>query len=201
LYQMPGSLCGIRLIRPSDQYPGMLSSEETVLVVVDIQGKLAQLMHDREGLFSNAKKMIRGAGILELPIIWVEQNPRGLGPTVPEIAELMPGISPISKMTFSCAGNSEFTRRLESLGRKHVLLLGIETHVCIYQSAMDLLELGYRVHVIADAVSSRTEENKRLALTKIRDLGATLTTTETALFELLKVAEGPRFKAMLEIVR
>jgi nicotinamidase-related amidase len=179
----------------------MLSSEETVLVVVDIQGKLAQLMHDRESLFDNVKKMIRGAGILELPIIWVEQNPRGLGPTVPEIAELMPGKIPISKMTFSCAGNRNFTRELEALGRKQVLLVGIETHVCIYQTVMDLKELSYEVQVVADAVSSRTEENKRVALMRIRDLGAALTTAETALFELLKVAEGPRFKAMLKVVK
>jgi len=179
----------------------MLSSEETVLVVVDIQGKLAQLMYERESLFENVKKMIRGAGVLELPIVWVEQNPRGLGPTVPEIAELMPEKIPISKMTFSCAGNRVFTRELEVLGRKQVLLVGIETHVCIYQTVMDLKELGYEVQVVADAVSSRTEENKSVALMRIRDLGATLTTTETALFELLKVAEGPRFKAMLEIVK
>jgi nicotinamidase-related amidase len=179
----------------------MLTADRTVLVVVDVQGKLAQIMFNRENLFANIGKMIRGIRLLGIPIIWLEQNPRGLGPTAREIADLMPGIEPISKMTFSCCGNPEFMRRLESLGRGQVLLVGIETHVCIYQTAMDLVGMDYEVQVVADAVSSRTEENKTLALTKIRDLGAGLTTTETALFELLKVAKGPKFKEMLRIVK
>lgn len=179
----------------------MLDSDNSVLVVVDIQGKLARIMHGKDELFDNARKMIRGAKVLRIPIIWVEQNPKGLGPTIPEIAVLLKGRIPISKMTFSCCGKREFVKELEALGRRQVLLVGIETHVCIYQTTMDLIAMHYEVQVVADAVSSRTEENKRIALTRIRDLGAGLTTTETALFELLKVAEGPRFRKLLEIVK
>jgi len=179
----------------------MLTAENSVLVVVDIQGKLAQIMYERDALFTNVKKMIRGALVLGVPIIWVEQNPQGLGPTVPEIKELLAGLSPLEKFSFSCYREKRFVDRLESLGRRQVLLAGIEAHVCVYQTAMDLLGAGYEVQVVADAVSSRTRENKEIALTKMRDLGAVMTSTESALFELLRVAKGPKFKEILQIVK
>ncbi len=179
----------------------MLTRENSVLLVVDIQGKLAQIMHERDALFTNVGKMIRGAQVLGIPIIWVEQNPQGLGPTVPEIAELLAGLKPVEKFSFSCWGEKRFVDELKSLGRRQVILTGIEAHVCIYQTAMDLLGAGYEVEVVADAVSSRTRENKQIALIKMRDLGAALTSTETALFELLRVAQGPKFKEILQIVK
>lgn len=179
----------------------MLTTENSVLLVIDVQGKLAQIMHERDALFTNVRKMIKGAQVLGVPIIWVEQNPKGLGPTVPEIRELLAGLSPVEKFSFSCWGEKSFVDELKSLGRRQVLLAGIEAHVCIYQTAMDLLAAGYEVQVVADAVSSRTKENKEIALVKVRDLGAALTSTETALFELLRVAKGPKFKEILQIVK
>ncbi len=179
----------------------MLTTGNSVLLVVDIQGKLAQIMYERDALLTNVKKMIRGAQVLGVPIIWVEQNPQGLGPTVPEIRELLVGLSPLDKFSFSCCGEKSFLERLESLGRRQVLLAGIEAHVCIYQTAMDLLAAGYEVQIVADAVSSRTRENREIALTKMRDLGAVMTSTECALFELLRVAKGPKFKEILQIVK
>ena len=138
----------------------MLSTAAAVLVIVDVQGKLAQLMSDRETLFANLQCMIRGAQALAVPILWVEQNPAKLGPTIPEVAELLPALAPIAKTSFSCAGNPAFMAELERLGRKQVLVVGIEAHVCVYQTATDLLGAGYTVEVVEDAVASRIASNK-----------------------------------------
>ena len=178
----------------------MLNVEDSVLVVVDVQGKLAQIMHGKEALFESIKRIIRGARVLDVPVLWVEQNPAGLGPTTAEIAALLPG-EPIPKLSFSCCGEKRFMEALGKLNRRQVLLAGIETHVCIYQTAVDLAARQYEVQIVADAVSSRTARNRDLGLQEARDGGAGLTSVETVLFELLRVAEGPRFKEILGIVR
>ena len=179
----------------------MFTIENSVLVIVDVQGKLAQLMYQKDALFENLQKIIRGAQILQVPILWVEQNPKGLGPTIPEVAELLRDIEPISKLSFSCCANERFMQRLEALGHRQALLAGIETHICVHQTAMDLLQLGYEVQIVTDAVSSRTVENKQIGLEKIRAAGGVLTSVETALFELLRVAKGPKFKELLALVK
>jgi len=179
----------------------MLTVENMALLIIDVQSKLAQLMDGRETLVENLQRIIQGAQILGVPIIWTEQNPKGLGPTIPEVAELLSGYRPLTKFSFSCCGDEDFMQELRALNRKQILLAGIETHICIYQTAMDLISLGYEVEVVADAVSSRAGENKRIGLEKIRDGGGRLTSTETALFELLKVAEGEKFKGILQIIK
>lgn len=179
----------------------MLRLENTLLLLVDVQGKLAHSMHDREALFANLQRLIRGVQALELPILWMEQYPQGLGPTVPEISSLLEGYRPIAKTSFSCCGSEAFLQALAATGRWQVLLAGIETHVCIYQTTADLLARGYHVEVVADAVSSRTAQNREIGLQRVRAVGAALTSVEMALFELQRVAEGPRFKELLRIVR
>ncbi len=179
----------------------MLKAEKTILTVVDVQGKLAHLMHEKEALFENLRKVIRGIQVLGIPIIWVEQNPKGLGPTIPEIADLLSDVQPIAKLSFNCCRNDYFVQALKATARDQVLLAGIETHICIYQTAIGLLSQGYEVQVVTDAVSSRTAQNKEVGLQKMRDAGVSLTSTETALFELLEVAEGERFKEILKIVK
>ncbi|MCB9058465.1 MAG: hydrolase [Calditrichae bacterium] len=179
----------------------MLNKEKTALVVVDIQGKLAQLVYEHEKLFNNVKKTIKGARILGLPIIWLEQNPDGLGPTVPDIAEELNGIEPLAKMTFSCAKHKPFLKKLKDTGCVQVLIVGIETHICVYQTAMELFDLGYEVEIVADAVSSRTLENKNIALQKMRDTGIKLSSVEMCLYELQEVAEGDVFKQILKLIK
>jgi nicotinamidase-related amidase len=179
----------------------MLTTDKTVLVVIDMQGKLAQSMHCRELLFENVQKIIKGAQVLGMPMLMTEQNPKGLGPTVPEIADLVPGVRRIPKLSFSCCSDESFSKELSGLQRRQVLLSGIEAHVCLYQTTVDLGASGYEVHVLADAVSSRTAENKAIGLQKMRDAGASITSVETALFELLRVAEGPAFKQIIGIVK
>jgi nicotinamidase-related amidase len=179
----------------------MLKMENTVLVLVDIQGKLATLMYNKEEFFSNLARLIKGTKVLEIPIIWNEQLPDKLGRTIPEIKELLDGLTPLEKGTFSCCGNQDFMERIKSIDRRQVLLAGMETHVCVYQTALDLLPEGFEVHLVADAVSSRTLENRQTGIQAIKDLGARLTSVEMALFELLKVAEGDKFKQIIEIVK
>lgn len=180
----------------------MLITDNTTLLVVDVQGKLAELMHQREALFANVQRMIKGAKVLELPILVTEQVPEKLGATRPEIAEhLAKETEPIHKSSFSCCGNAAFMEQFKALGRRQVLLTGIETHICVYQTALDLLDLGYEVQLVTDAVSSRAAENRQIGIERMKEAGATLTTTEMALFELLRAAEGPQFKEITKIVK
>ena len=179
----------------------MLTTDDSVFLLIDTQGKLAHSMCAKDSLFSNLKKLVKGMRALEIPILWAEQNPKGLGPTVQEIAELLPDLQPMTKYSFSCYQNQEFRQALEALGRQSVLVAGIETHVCVYQTVRDLRKAEYDVQLVADAVSSRTIENKHIGLEKCREVGASLTSVETALFELLEVAEGDKFKQILDVVK
>ena len=179
----------------------MLAVDKCALVVIDIQGKLAQLMHRKESLFENAQKLIKGVQILGIPVIVTEQYPKGLGPTIPEIAALFPNFRPLPKVAFSCCGDEGFQRELPAVNRRQIIICGIEAHVCVYQTTVDLLASGYEVEVVADVVSSRTAENRELALQRMRDEGARITSVEMVLFELMKVAEGPKFKEVSKIVK
>lgn len=180
----------------------MLKRDQAVLIVVDIQGKLAQLMHDKEELFANATRMIEGAKALGVPIIWTEQVPEKLGATTPEIAELLQTVAaPISKISFSCVGCQPFMAQLAELGRRQILMMGIEAHICVYQTTVDLARQGYEVHVISDAVSSRVAGNKQVGLNRMQAQGAVISSTEMALFELLKRAEGAAFKTITQLVK
>jgi len=175
--------------------------ENSVLVVVDVQEKLTSVMHEKERLRLELGKLIKGIKVLEVPIILTEQNPRGLGITIAEVKALLPDLEPIYKMAFSCLGEEGLPKRLKDLGRKQIILTGIETHVCVYQTAMDLIDAGYDVQVVSDCVSSRTPENKKLALKKMREAGIVITSTEIILFELLKTADSPKFREIASIIK
>ena len=179
----------------------MLDITNCCLVVVDVQGKLAQLMHNKDVLFKNIQIFIQAAHILDIPILWCQQCPDALGPTVPEIALLLTANEPINKAAFSCCGAEPFNSKLNDLARNQVLLCGIETHVCIYQTTVDLLRKGFEVNVVADAVSSRALENKQLALKRMAAENAKLYCTEMALFELLRTAEHPRFREIARLIK
>lgn len=179
----------------------MLDIQNCCLVVVDIQDKLAQLMHDKESLFKNIQILIKAAKFLNIPILWCQQCPQSLGPTISQIAELLSDNEPINKASFSCCGCDRFNAKLAELSRRQVLLCGIEAHVCIYQTAVDLLHKGFSVDVPADAVSSRTLENKQIAINRMSTVGINVTTTEMALFELLKTADHPQFKQIAKLIK
>jgi len=179
----------------------MLDIEKSCLAVVDVQGKLAQLMHAKEDLFKNIQILIKAAKILNIPIIWCQQCPEALGATVPSISELLSDNEPIDKASFSCCGEKRFNSKLKGLSRQQILLCGIEAHVCIYQTAVDLLRKGFLVEVIADAVSSKTPENKQLAITRMQAEGVSVSSVEMALFELLRTAEHPQFKRIAKLIK
>ena len=179
----------------------MLNRENAVLVVVDVQGRLANLMHEKDLFFENLVRVIRGAQVLNIPIIWNEQLPDKLGETIPQIKDILTEMSPLVKNTFSCCGNLDFSDRLAALKRKQVLVTGMETHVCVYQTAADLLRQDYSVYLVADAVSSRSLENKKVGIEAITRCGAQITSVEMALFEMLRTAEGDEFKQIINIVK
>ena len=181
--------------------PSPLTTDNTVLVVIDFQERLFPVMHDKEKLLRNVVKLIKGVKVLEIPVVLTEQYPKGLGPTIPEIKELLPDIKPIEKVCFNCCDEESFCKSLESLKRRQVLIAGIEAHICVYQTAITLSRAGYEVQVVGDCVSSREPENKLVSLFKMGAAGISPTTTEMALFELLKVAKGDKFKQISNIVK
>jgi nicotinamidase-related amidase len=178
--------------------PELMSRNDTGLLVIDVQTKLMDKMADRNGVIANVARLIEGAKILGLAVQATEQYPKGIGPTVPELADRLP-VRP-EKLTFSCCGLPQVAEDFRSRGIQKVLLAGIETHVCVQQSALDLIAQGFRVYVAADAVASRKELDRELALRRLDRAGAVLTTTEAALFEWTERAGTPEFKQISKLV-
>ena len=178
-----------------------LLKDDAVLLVVDIQGRLARSMFEKETLFQRAIQAIQGARALGLPVLCTEQYPKGLGPTVEEIAAHLGEVPRIPKTSFSCLGCPAFMDALRKTGRRQVVIAGIEAHICVYQTARDLLRDGYEVHLLSDAVSSRFSDNKAVGLNRSQTEGAVLSTVEMCLFELMGSAENKAFKEVVQIVK
>lgn len=179
-----------------------LDPARALVLVVDVQERLTPAMPegDLARLVKYARALLGGARELGLPVLATEQYPKGLGPTLPALRELLPG-APLAKTHFSCCGDPGFAAALEATRRRQVVIAGMETHVCVFQTARDLAAGGYEVFVCADAVNSRTEEHRRVGLDLCREAGALVTTAETALFDLLGQAGGPAFKAVSALVK
>ena len=181
--------------------PNTLATDNTVLLLIDYQERLFPVMHDKEKLLNNVVKLVKGALALEIPIIVTEQYPKGLGPTIPEIKGLIPDFKAVEKVCFSCCEEPAFLERLGGLKRKQVLVAGIEAHICVYQTAVALAKAGYQVEVVSDGVASREPDNRAVALSRLGMMGILHTSVEMALFELLKIAKGDKFKAISAIVK
>lgn len=179
----------------------MITPKDTLLLVIDVQGKLTPAIFESDLVERNIGKLIRACKLLGVPVIHTEQYPQGLGRTLDSIRELIGDEPPFEKITFSCCGGDGFMSRLRSLGRNDILVVGMETHVCVYQTCVELLDFGYNVHLVTDGVSSRTPENRALGISCIERAGAVPTSTEMAIFELLRVAEGDTFKAISKIIK
>ncbi|MCF7973707.1 MAG: isochorismatase family protein [Phycisphaerae bacterium] len=179
----------------------MAKIDQACLVIVDIQGKLAQVMYERETLFAQAAILVKAFTELHRPIFWCQQVPEALGPTVEPIQSLLANHEPINKACFSAWKSPDFRSQLINSNCSQVVLCGIETHICIYQTARDLLENGFEVEVVAGAVSSRTSENRTIGLDRLRQCGAQITCTEMVLFELLETAEHPAFRALAKLIK
>ena len=179
----------------------MLDQEKTGLIIVDVQGKLARIVHESEALLRNIRILIQGCQILRLPIVWIEQNPQGLGQTVPELRELLQGHQPLEKHTFNACESTSFIKAITESGLQQWLVCGIEAHICLYQTTSGLLSRGYEVEVVVDCVSSRAKAHIDLALKKLQDKGAGLTNVEMCLYELVKDARKEEFKRILPLVK
>ncbi|HOK54814.1 MAG TPA: hydrolase [Armatimonadota bacterium] len=179
----------------------LLERNDTVLVVVDIQEPFLRNIFERDRVVTNAIKLIEAAKVLGVPIVTTLQYKEKMGDVIPEVAEALPDDDErIDKMTFSCC-TEQFNARLSQLGHNTVLLCGVETHVCLNQTALDLIQLGYKVQLAADAVSSRKESDYKIGLEKLRGAGVVITSTEAAIFELLRDAAAPEFRNILRIIK
>ncbi|HET6515094.1 MAG TPA: hydrolase [Thermodesulfovibrionales bacterium] len=178
-----------------------LRKNEAVLVMVDIQERLAAVMDERRKVVSNTLHLIEAAKLLNIPIILTEQYPKGLGITVSEIRDSVPSYEPIEKMMFGCCGEPAFLNSLDASGRRKVVLAGMETHVCVLQTCIGLLKRGYAVHVVKDAVCSRTQANFETGVGFMGDAGAVVTCTETVLFQVLEKAGTDEFKVISKRIK
>lgn len=180
-----------------------LEAEQCVMVVIDIQEKLLRPIFQKEQLIRNAQLLIRGAGILKIPVLVSTQYSKGLGRTVPEVASLLPGTEAIDKTLFSCFGSDVFCSVLKRLpGQRNTLLLcGMESHICVMQTALAALREGYLVHVASDAVSSRTEWNWKIGLDRMRAAGAVISSTEMMIYELMRTSSSAAFKELLPYLK
>lgn len=179
----------------------MLDINQAALLVIDIQDKLLVKIPTAESLVAETVRAIKFARALDLPIFWAEQYPKGLGPTAEAIRVELEGLEPHAKTAFGCMGDSRCAETLRTMNRRQLLLVGIETHVCINQTALSALEQGYEVFVARDAVGSRHAAQHEAGLDRIRQAGGTLVTVEMALFEMLREAGTDAFKAVLPLLK
>jgi nicotinamidase-related amidase len=176
-----------------------LKPEECALAVIDIQEKLLPPIFEKERLVRNAQLLVRLADILSLPIIVSTQYQKGLGKTIDEISSLLPQVKTVDKLEFGCFGNGEYCSTVAGLANRNTLLLcGMESHICVMQTALGALNQGLNVHVAADAVSSRTELNWKIGLNRMQAAGAVMSSTEMMIYELLGKSGTPAFKEMLK---
>ena len=176
----------------------LISLDDCVLVIIDTQEKLLAVMNAKERLLENAVKLARFASIVGMPVLVTEQQK--LGPTMADIAGEISDFSPIMKLDFDACRVGEFKRALESTGKNTVVICGIESHICVTQTALSLLP-RYNVHVVRDAVGSRTEANLEIALDRMRESGAVITSTEMVMYELLERAGTDEFREVLKLIK
>lgn len=183
--------------------PGRLKGkDDCVLLVLDIQGSLFKTMHEKERMLAASLKMIEFAKRIGIPIVVTEQYPKGLGPSLSEILEALPeDIEMIPKTSFSCFGETKFDAKLRALGRKTVIVVGMETHICVNQTTLDGLEKGYNMYLIRDGIASCTKSDAKVAFNRLRDAGAIIATSEMAMFEILGEAKTPDFEACFDMLK
>lgn len=179
----------------------MINREDAVLVAIDFQEKLMPAMSDPERLSETVVKLAKGICALEIPVLVTQQYTKGLGPTVAPVAEALGDFEPIDKTSFSAMGEPAFVQALTDAGRKTVILMGIEAHICVQQTAIELIERGYDVYVIQDCIASRKESDNLCSQKRMAAAGAVITTYESVLYELLRGAKADGFKAVSAIVK
>lgn len=183
------------------RHPQILDRKQAAFLIVDVQKRINAAMLHRQQVVDNTVKLIKACQTLGMPIFITEQYPQGLGPTEPAIMEALGGASPYAKLTFSCCGVDELIAQFHDRDIRQVVMVGIETHVCVLQTALDLLAQDIQVHVLKDAVSSRKEVDYETALDRMQAAGAIVSTIEASLFELLERAGTPEFKEVAKLIK
>jgi len=183
------------------RFEKLLVAEKTTLLIIDIQERILPVMNNHESVVQNTIKLIKGFKVLGIPIFYTEQYPKGLGPTLQSIKDELGKEEAIQKLSFSCSGAGELFDLLKKRDLSQIVVCGIESHVCVQQTVLDLLANGFQVNLAADAVSSRKIVDYETAITRMRQNGAEVTTTESILFELLNVCATPEFKQISKIVK
>ncbi|MEB2284237.1 MAG: isochorismatase family protein [Myxococcales bacterium] len=187
---------------PAVRHPQLLARDATVFVVIDLQEGYRSVLFEYERVATAVACLVQGAVALGVPLVVTEQYPQGIGSTVKEVARYFPqGLPVIEKMSMSCCGVEAFMSALDDLGRHQVLLAGIETHACVNQTAHDLIAAGYQVHVARDATSARRREDDEIGWLKMLWAGMLPATVESALFELVRTADAPEFKAVQRLIK
>ena len=178
----------------------IINRERAGIVVVDIQTKLTKVMRRPAFMVDNVVRLLRFSALMDLPVVVTEQYPRMMGTTLPEVREAVPKFDPLPKMEFDCCGNHDFNTRLKAASIDQIILTGLETHICILQTCLSLLEAGYKVYVPRDGVDSRTEENWQVGLELMKSAGAVITSAETIIFQILKKAGTAEFKQAMKLI-
>ncbi|MBF0345810.1 MAG: hydrolase [Nitrospirae bacterium] len=178
-----------------------IEDAKAVLLIVDIQDKLAAVVRDADTVISNALHLIELSRLCDIPVLVTQQYPEGLGPTVQALKDALPGAKYVDKTTFNCCRTGAFMKALKAVNRETVILCGIETHICVLQTCIELLQVGYIVHVVKDCAASRSLDNKEAAIEYMRDAGAVITTTEIVLFQTLKKAGTDNFKIIAKRIK
>lgn len=179
----------------------MLDIKDTIAISVDIQEKLVPVMHEKEQILNKASTLIKGLNVLNVPILVPRQYPKGIGDTQDCIKDVLKEHTPIDKTSFGCLGETCFNDELHKYAQKSVIVFGIEAHVCVLQTVLGLLEQGYQVYLVCDAITSRHEYDKLIAIERAKQAGVLLTTVESILFELMKSSKHEKFKEISKIIK
>lgn len=180
----------------------ILNTSDSILLIIDVQGRLLDASFNIESVRKNSAILAKSANLLDIPVFVTEQYPQGLGETIPEIKEALPKSSKIyNKLAFNAVLDMDLLADLKSLGRKDVILFGIETHICVYQTALGLLEAGFNVHIAKDACGTRFLDSSVTGIKCMREAGAQIKSCEMIVFELLKTAKHPKFKEIQALLK
>jgi nicotinamidase-related amidase len=186
----------------AQRHPSLLRAEDTLLLIIDMQEPFLRGIWQRDTVIHNCTTLVLASPVLRIPVVLTQQYTAKMGRTIPEIASpLRADFVPFDKLVFSAVDDDAIYSEIRRSGHRQILVCGVETHICVAQTALDLLALGYQVHVVSDAVSSRTQANWDIGLARLEKAGAVITSTEMAIFELLGEAGTPEFKLLLEMIK
>ncbi len=189
------------MVPTDERHPTIARAGKSLLVLIDCQERLWKVIAGKDALEARMKILLRGAALIGVPVVVTEQNPGGLGPTIPSLRDACPDARVLAKQTFSCCGDPGFREALRATDREQIVLAGIEAHICVLQTALDALALGYDVHIVSDAAGTRLPHNLEPGLRRAERAGAVITTVESVLFEWMERCDAPVFRDVVQLLK